>query len=63
MVMRQRTEVEQVLCLGYQLVLTLGMLLFGDVLTDIVGRDALGWNSDSDIWRAVCTFLMYSSQH
>lgn len=63
MVMQQRTEVEQVLCLGHQLVLTLEMLLHGEVLTDIVGRDALGRNSDNDIWRAVCTFLTHSSQH
>jgi len=63
MFMQQRTEVEQVLCLGHRLVLTLGILLFGDVLTHIVGRGALGRNSDNDIWRAVGTFLMHSSQH
>lgn len=61
--MQQRKEVEQVLCLGHQLVLTLGMLLFVEVLADKVGRDALGRNCDTDICRAVCTFLMYSSQH
>jgi hypothetical protein len=32
--MQQRAEVEQVLCLGHQLVLTLGMMLFGEVLTN-----------------------------
>jgi hypothetical protein len=34
MVMQKRAEVEQVLCLGHQLVSTLEMLNFGDVLTN-----------------------------
>jgi hypothetical protein len=34
MVMQQRAEDEQVMCLGHQFLVTLGMLLFGEVLTN-----------------------------
>jgi len=47
---------------GTPVVVNIGNVAFGRHV-DKLGTAALERNADTDIWRAVCTFLMHSSQH